>query len=202
MLNIIWQTWGLNEGMDEGFENSETLRSRIVVDKVVTRGIVSQLLATLYTLKDCIDRCPLTEWNESHGDYPFSQVVFHTLFDCDYHLSDSDEEFRTQPFHLGNAKVFHDYSGLEDFSPVRLYEKDFLVQYYEHCQLKTVSKIEGRTIAELSIPNSDIRKNMTRLERWMNIARHNQHHAAQLALTLQLLTGKETEWISWGYERD
>jgi hypothetical protein len=173
-----------------------------LIDEVAARAIVSQLLATFDMLKDCVDRCPPGDWQESHGDYPFSQVVFHTLFDCDYHLSDSEEEFRLQPFHRANPQVFADYAGLEDLLPLRLYDKDFALRYYGHCRAKTIAKIEGRTIGELAVPNSDIRKNMTRLERYLNIARHNQHHAAQLALTLQLLTGQETEWISWGYERE
>jgi hypothetical protein len=45
---------------------------------MLMHGLVSQLLAGLYMLKGCIDRCPEEEWNERHKDYPFSQVVFHT----------------------------------------------------------------------------------------------------------------------------
>jgi hypothetical protein len=170
-------------------------------NKLVTHAILSQLSACLSTLKDCMDRCPDAEWNERHGDYPFSQVVFHTLFDCDYHLCDDEGEFKRQEFHSANPKVFGDYTGLEDFVPLRLYEREFLDRYWEHCRLKALAKIGPKTIEELSVPNSDVRKNMTKLERYINIARHTQHHAGQLALTLQLIDGTETQWISWGGER-
>jgi hypothetical protein len=166
----------------------------------ITRGLLSQLLASLDTLKDCIDRCPDSEWNESHKDYPFCQVAFHTLFDCDYHLSDRDEDFKAQSFHREHGGIFADYEGLEDFPPLRLYERVFIDKYYVHCRQKAIAIIEPKTIEELTAPQSDVRKNMTKLERYVNIARHTQHHAAQLALRLQGLTGVETEWISWQYE--
>jgi hypothetical protein len=167
---------------------------------LITHGILSQFLAAIDTLKDCIDRCPEGEWDERHDDYPFCQVAFHTLFDCDYHLCDKDEDFKAQPFHKENGDIFADYEGLEDFPPLRLYERVFIDKYYDHCRQKAISIIEPKTIEELTAPQSDVRKNMTKLERYVNIARHTQHHAAQLALTLQLLTGEETEWISWGNE--
>ena len=166
----------------------------------ITRAILSQLMAGLSTMKDCVGRCPDAEWDEDHGDYPFCQVVFHTLFDTDYHLCDDDAEFATQAFHRRNPQVFGDYTGLEDLLPRRLYSRDFVLAYYEHCRSKAIAKITPRTIEELSAPRADVRRNMTRLERYVNVVRHVQHHTAQLALTLQLLTGQETEWISWEYE--
>jgi hypothetical protein len=114
---------------------------------------------------------------------------------------DDEGEFKRQEFHSANPKVFGDYTGLEDFVPLRLYEREFLDRYWEHCRLKALAKIGPKTIEELSVPNSDVRKNMTKLERYINIARHTQHHAGQLALTLQLIDGTETQWISWGGER-
>lgn len=171
-------------------------------DKLIAQSILSQLRACLSTLKDCMTRCPDTEWNESHGDYPFSQVLFHTLFDCDYHLSDNEAEFKQQELHKLHPGIFSDYSAIEELDHVRHYQRDFIVRYYEHCWAKTRIKIESKKVEELLVPRSDIRRNMTKLERYINVVRHVQHHAAQLALTLQLLDGTETEWISWGIPRE
>lgn len=167
---------------------------------IIAHGLASQLLAALGTLKDCIDRCPEREWNERHDDYPFSQVVFHTLSDCDYNLADDDEEFREQGFHRDNRRWFGDYEELEGLIPQRVYDRDFILRYYEHCHEKVVSVVESKTDADLTVPNSDIRKNMTRFERYVNTIRHVQHHAAQLGLRLQFVTGNEMEWISRAYE--
>lgn len=167
----------------------------------IVRALVSQLLAALKTLKECVDRCPDAEWNERHGDHPFSQVAFHALFGCDLDLSGSEEELKAQTFHADNREAFADYEDLEDRPQVRLYKRDFLARYYEFCREKAVSALEPASVADLLIPNSDYWKNMTRLERYVNCMRHTQHHAAQLGLRLQLLTGTEMEWHSRGYEQ-
>jgi hypothetical protein len=174
-------------------------KERRMGSRSIARGLASQLLASLYMLKDCMDRCPLEEWHERHGDYPFSQVLFHALFDCDYHLCDSDEEFKEQLFHRENPDNFGDYEELEDRVPPHLQDYAFMIGYYEHCREKIASAMETKDEGSLITPNADIRKNMTRLERYVNLIRHVQHHAAQLGLRLQLVTGKEMEWISRGY---
>ena len=168
---------------------------------MLAHAIASQLLAGLSMLKDCIDRCPEKEWNERHKDYPFSQVVFHTLFDCDYHLCDNDAEFKDQIFHRNNRAAFGDYEELEDRMPPRLPERDFIDRYYEHCREKVVSVVEPKTGADLAVPNADVRRNMTRLERYVNLIRHMQHHTAQLGFRLQVVTGQEMAWIARGYAK-
>lgn len=164
-------------------------------------GIASQLLAGLYMLKDCIDRCPEKEWNERHKDYPFSQVVFHTLFDCDYHLCDNDAEFKEQIFHRNNRAGFGDYEELEDRMPPHFHERDFINRYYAHCREKVISAVETKTGADLMAPNADVRRNMTKLERYVNLIRHMQHHTAQLGFRLQVVTGQEMAWIARGYAK-
>jgi len=140
-------------------------------EDVLTHGLASQLLSGLYMLKNCIDRCPEKEWNERHNDYPFSQVVFHALFDCDYNLSENVMEFKEQIFHKINRESFADYEELEDQIRPHLYERDFINRYYEHCREKAEYVIETKTNANLMIPNSDVYKNMTKLERYVNAIR-------------------------------
>ena len=60
----------------------------------IAEMVRSQFMAALGTLKQCIRNCPEEEWNQSHKDAPFSQVLFHTLFYLDYYLSASEEEFK------------------------------------------------------------------------------------------------------------
>ena len=167
-------------------------------ESMIARGLASQTFAALAMLKDCIDRCPEKDWLESHGDYPFSRVVFHALFDCDYHLSDNQEQFMGQAFHANNRESFGDYEELEDRSPRILHDRDFLRRYHEHCVEKVERGFATRTDEELLVPNADIRGNMTKLERAVNVVRHLQHHAAQLGLRLQFITGEEMEWVSRG----
>lgn len=169
-------------------------------ENMLAHGLASQLLAGLHMLKDCIDRCPEKDWNAHHNDHPFSQVVFHALFDCDYHLCDNDAEFKVQNFHRENRGSFGDYEELEDRIPKHLPERDFINRYYEHCREKAASVTETKTNADLIVPDADVRRNMTKMERYVNVIRHLQHHAAQLGLRLQFATGQEMDWIARGYE--
>ena len=159
------------------------------------------MIASLVMFKDCIDRCPQTQWNESHKDFPFSQVAFHTLFDCDYVFSENAEELKEQDFHRKNRNTFGEYEELEGKIAQRLYEHDFINAYYEYCKVKSISAISKKTLDEMMAPKSDVYKTMTKMERYMNAIRHVQHHTAQLGLRLQFITGIEMEWIGRGYEK-
>ena len=169
-------------------------------DKQIAHDLASQFLAAIVTLKDCIDRCPDSEWHERHNDYPFSQVVFHTFFDCDYCLCDTKDDLQKQQFHIDNQKIFEDYEELREEPRRKLYEREFIVRYYEHCIIKIENIAKTKTNNEMLDEKSDIYRNMTRLERYANAIRHIQHHAAQLGLRLQFISNKEMEWISRGYE--
>ena len=157
--------------------------------------IRSQLLSSLYMLKDCIDRCPDEEWDESHKDYPFSRVVFHTLFDCDLNLSDNEKEFKDQEIQREYRHEFGEYEELEGRISERTYSRDFIERYYSHSIGKVVSVLEAKIDDVLLLHNSDYYGSMTKMERYINCIRHTQHHAAQLGIRLQFITGKEMKWI-------
>ena len=157
--------------------------------------IKRQLLLCLYMLKDCIDRCPDNEWNECHKDYPFSRVVFHTLIDCDLNLSDNEKELKDQEIHKKYRYEFGEYEELEGRISERTYSRDFIEKYYMHCIGKVVSVFIAKIDNVLLSPNSDYYGSMTKMERYINCIRHTQHHAAQLGLRLQFITGKEMNWI-------
>jgi len=168
---------------------------------MLKRGIASQMLAGLTMLKDCIDRCPEKEWDEKQNDYPFSQILFHVLFDCDFNLSDSEQEFRGQGFHKNYPEVFADYQELMDLTKQHPFDRRFINSYYDFCMTKIKNSMRELNDGDLTVPNTDIYKNMTKLERYVNAIRHIQHHTAQLGLRLQFITGVEMEWISRGYEK-
>ena len=165
----------------------------------IAYDLASQFLAALFTLKDCIGRCPDNEWQERHNDYPFSQVAFHILFDCDLCLCENKEDLPTQAFHLSNARIFDGYEELGEAPRTRLYGKDFINEYLVHCIAKVEEMAKTGTNGDLLLENSDVYRNMTKLERYVNAIRHAQHHTAQLGLRLQFLTEHEMEWISRGY---
>ena len=163
---------------------------------IIAQVILSQMLASLSTLRDCIDRCPNSEWEEPHNDYPFCQVVFHALFDCDLVLSEDVGELRGQEFHAAHRADFGEYEELDGKSLVAMHKRDLLIDYYAHCREKVKSVLGEMSDEKLIAPNADFYRNMTRCERYVNGIRHLQHHAAQLGFRLQLITGKEMNWVS------
>ena len=158
-------------------------------------AVRSQLVAALHTLRDCISRCPDTEWHEKHGDYPFSQVVFHVLFDCDLILSKSEDDLKDQPFHKMHIREFGRYEELDGKTPSVFNSRDFMDLYWTHVREKTDKVLSSTVDSDILKPDSDIYECMTANERHINMIRHTQHHTAQLGFRLQLMTGAEMEWI-------
>jgi hypothetical protein len=156
-----------------------------------------QMLAALATLNQCIQNCPDNEWQKSHNDAPFSQVLFHTLFYIDFYLSPTEHEFRVQLFHKQNKAIFRDYEELEYKKPEQIYTKEEILLYLKFCYDKIndyFKKIEDSNLLEKSST-----KDMTFMELLIDTTRHIQHHAAQLGLRIQQLTGKELKWVSSGW---
>ncbi len=162
-------------------------------------AVRDQLLASLAGLQRCIDACPESEWQATHKDAPFSQVVFHALFYCDYYLSETDFEFRHQVFHLERPDIFQDYEELEYRPATHLYARQDIDRYLEHCRDKIEQVVASMGDNQWRARTPLNKQTKTRLELFIDLARHLQHHAAQLALRLQLMSGEEIPYISHGW---
>ncbi len=161
-------------------------------------GLIGQFQAALSTVDQTISRCPDAEWHESHGDYPFSQVVFHTLFFTDYYLERSAESFRAQVFHRTHPDLFQDYEELAPRLPRNTYDRVACAEYLQFCMNKVSTVIPADTEDTLNGPSGFGNRPFTRGELYIYTLRHVQHHAAQLGLRVQSLTGRELDWVSTG----
>jgi hypothetical protein len=149
-----------------------------------------QILSALATLRQCIDNCPDNEWNETHGDAPFSQVLFHVLVYTDLYLLESGEDFKNQRFHLENKNFFKDYYDLENKMPKNVYLKEDIVTYYNFCYKKAMDYEQNDLMKKSHWAKRTIYEQII-----SGLIRHIQHHAAQLGLRIQQITGKELKWI-------
>jgi hypothetical protein len=168
-------------------ENNETIKN-------IIEPLRNQMLAAMSVLNQCINNCPNDEWNESHNDSPFCQVLWHVLFYADLYLSRDISEFRSQVFHIEYKNIFKDYEELEWKKPENIYTRDEIILYYDFCRNKV--KEYFIKINESDLDKKSNYKNMTMIEALIEIIRHIQHHAAQLGLRVQQITGKELEWIN------
>jgi hypothetical protein len=168
--------------------------------EVLRASIAGQFAAAMCTLWQAVAGCPDADWQERHGDQPFSQVVFHVLFYTDLYLGKDMESFRTQAFHLANPSFFGDYEELEDHEPVRLYDKAMIREYFGHCLSKGEKAIGEEDGNSFAGPSGFELRSFSRAELYLYLIRHIQHHAAQLGLRLQPLTGRELAWVGSGWK--
>ncbi|MBN2559630.1 MAG: hypothetical protein JXQ75_01690 [Phycisphaerae bacterium] len=157
--------------------------------------VLSQMECALHTLGQCIRNCPQNEWNESHGDYPFCQVVFHALFFTDLYLERDESLFRAQRFHRNNEAFFQDYEELEWKEAKNLYERSKCAEYLSHCLAKCVTTLQMDDEHTLRGPSGFSSKTFSRAELYVECIRHVQHHAAQLGLRIQRIAGIELKWM-------
>jgi hypothetical protein len=160
-------------------------------------AIKNQMLAALATLRRSVEDCPGAEWDQSHGDAPFSQAAFHALFYLDYYLSADEAAFKAQPFHRDRPQVFGEYEELRDQMAERRYTRHEIGEYLEFCRQKIGDYCGNRPETSWLLPSG--RWNMSFLELAVYNTRHLQHHAAQLGLRLQQLSGQAQPWVGSGW---
>jgi DinB superfamily len=154
-------------------------------------AIRQQFHAAIDMLANAIKACPDPVWS-GQGPGAFWYLGFHTLFFLDLYLSPEDEDRFHPPPPFG-------LSELEDgVMPERVYRKDELIGYLEHCRKKLDSVMAGMTDA-WAIDSCPFRyRAMSNGELLLYNMRHVQHHAAQLNLRLRQETDSAPRWVSKG----
>lgn len=161
--------------------------------------LISQYEAALSTLSLCAKSCPDEHWQRPVVRYPFSQVVYHTLFFLDYYLGPNEDSFRQQPFHLENAEWFADYEQIQDREPTSTYERADIAKYFAHGRAKVSKTIDQETETSLAGPCNFARRDFSRAELHVYNIRHVQHHAAQLILKLRADEEIDIPWVGEGW---
>jgi hypothetical protein len=92
--------------------------------------------------------------------------------------------------------MFRDYEELEYKKPVQTYTKTEILEYLNFCYAKVDAYFNN--IEDNHLLEKNTVKDMPFIELLIYNTRHIQHHAAQLGLRVQQITGKELEWVSSG----
>ena len=162
------------------------------------RVLWQQFGAAIDMLENAVRACPDELWGDrtkrpqwvSRDVVGFWYVVYHTLFFLDFYLSGKAEGFTPPaPFNLDEL----DPAGL---LPERVYEKEELLPYFEHCRRKCRAAIEALTDQAADQRCGFDRPDVTVLELFLYNMRHVQHHAAQLNLILRQKTDSAPRWVS------
>jgi uncharacterized damage-inducible protein DinB len=155
-------------------------------------AIGRQFHAAIDMLGNAIEACPDSVWS-GHGRGAFWYLSFHVLLFLDLYLSEEDEDrfHPPPPFGLGELAD-------EVVLPERVYGKDELAGYLEHCRKKLDAVMAGMTEDWVGSPCPFAYRNMSNGELLLYNMRHVQHHAAQLNLLLRQGPGSAPHWVSKG----
>ena len=145
--------------------------------------------AAIDMLENCVAACPEELWSDREREPQYFYLVYHTLFFLDLYLSGSLEGFHPPaPFNLDEL----DPAGV---LPERVYTKDELQNYLEHCRQKCRATIRELTEERASTLVEFPWLSMEFAELLLSNIRHVQHHTAQLNLILRQTIDSAPRWV-------
>lgn len=158
--------------------------------------LTAQFTAAIDTLENAIEACPKSLWVDQTRFHQFWYIASHTLFWLDFYLSESPDTFRPpEPFGLEEL----DPSGVIPDPP---HTKEQLLVYLDHGRRKCVETIGSMTPESARKLSRVGKMNLSRMELYLYVLRHVQHHAAQLNLILRQETNSAPGWVFRGKEQE
>jgi uncharacterized damage-inducible protein DinB len=155
-------------------------------------AIRQQFHAAIDMLANAIEACPESVW-PGEGRGAFWYLAFHVLFFLDLYLSPEDEAQFQPPPPFGRGELDD-----EVVLPERVYRKEELVGYLNHCRKKLDAVMAEMTEAWVAHPCPFEYRAMSNGELLLYNMRHVQHHAAQLNMLLRQATDSAPRWVSKG----
>jgi hypothetical protein len=160
------------------------------VDSTWREILWQQFGGAIAMLENAVKACPEELWSDRSEQPEYWYMVYHTLFFLDLYLSGSAEGFSPPaPYNLDEL----DPSGI---LPERVYRKDELLSYLEHCRAKCRQVIEGLTNERATERCKFTWIEMSFAELLLSNLRHVQHHAAQLNLILRQKIDSAPGWVA------
>lgn len=148
-----------------------------------------QFGATIDMLENALLAVPDDLWGDLSNSHQAWYSIYHTLFFLDLDLSGSLAGF-TPPAPFTMAEL--DPEGL---LPDRVYTREELRTYLEHCRRKCRVRIAALTAEEASRRCGIERIDCNNVELLLHSMRHVQHHAAQLNLLLRQANEEPPRWV-------
>lgn len=161
----------------------------------------NQFGAAMDMFENAIRACPDEVWGnvaekplgKNMSAVGFWYVAYHTIFWTDYYLSENtptEKDFvPPKPFTLSEFQ--------DGTLPERVYSKEELLKYLDHCRRKFAGLIthwsEEKAHRSCGI---QYREDMSAAELFLYNLRHVQHHAAQLNLLLRQSIDSAPDWVS------
>ncbi|MFN8587918.1 MAG: DinB family protein [Candidatus Eisenbacteria bacterium] len=152
-------------------------------------AVARQLGAAVTALENAIRACPPNVWGERIGPHEFWYLAFHTIFWLDCYATAEPETYSPpSPYSLTEM----DPAGLY---PERVYSPDELLAFLAGARANA-----GRELLALTPESAESRwkfhtYDLSRLEAFLNVTRHVQHHVGQLQLLLRQGGAQPPRWV-------
>lgn len=168
-----------------GLSKVDSLMYKMTIVESLRESIWNQFGASLEMLENAILMCPEELWNT---EMRFWYKAYHCIFWTDYYLTMDPKSFQPpSPFTI---------SEFEQTQPEKTYSKVEILEYLQHCRMKTNEVIQNLTEDQLISRWINEYKNFSILEIILYNLRHIQHHTAQLNLLLRNHINDAPSWIS------
>lgn len=149
-----------------------------------------QFGAAIEMLENAMAACPHDLWSDRERRPEVWYTVYHTLFFLDLYLSGAAEGFHPPtPYNLDEL----DPRGI---LPERVYTKEELQAYLEHCRRKCLEVINALTEEKARERCVFSWGEMSFAELVLDNMRHVQHHAGQLNLILRQTIDSSPRWVA------
>ena len=165
----------------------------------IRSALKSQYHAALGTLREAIEKCPDSMWNDPADRSPaFWRVAYHTLFYAHFYSQQSQEAFTPWARHREEANFLggNPYDNDPPPKPCEPFTRDDLLEYWRVCDGAiddAVDKLISRPL-NAAFPGTRCPNSSTST---FNI-RHIQHHAAVLSNRLWRADGRLVDWVASG----
>jgi hypothetical protein len=154
---------------------------------VKTKEILkSQYRASIQMLKDAVENCPDSLWNNEAYTNPFWHVVFHAIFYTHFYLHATQDNFIPWEKHKDELVSLEDDPGDE------IYTKEEIIDYIAYFERKIDELVDD---LDLEAGSGFYWLPFNKLELQLYNIRHIQHHTGELSERLGKFGDIEVGWV-------
>ena len=156
--------------------------------------ITSQFLAALEMLKQAVERCPDSIWNDPGDKTKFWHIAYHALFYTHLYLQDTEQDFTPWPKHRKEYQ-FIGQTPWPPHAPPQIgepYDNESILEYLAFCQRHVVERVPQ---LDLDAESGFGWLPFGKLELQFYNIRHLQQHTGELMERLGTRAHIDVDWV-------